>query len=90
MRKKIKPQCSTITYTYTYCRVGIIPEPSEAGAGEIGVIGPPGLGVSGYKLALDGGITGVGVGPKPNACSVPGETIGLWKRKLYKSQGCLA
>ena len=49
-------------------------------AGEIGVIGPPGVGVGGYRLALDGGITGVGtlgVGPSPKDCRVPGDTTGL-------------
>lgn len=55
-----------------------MPDPSEAGvAGEKGVIGPSGVGVEGYRLALDGGITGVGVGPRPNDCSVPGDTMGL-------------
>jgi hypothetical protein len=60
----------------TYCNVGTMPDPSEAGAGDIGVIGPPGV-AGGYKLLFDGGITGVGVGPKPNACNVPGDTMGL-------------
>ena len=40
-----------------------MPDPSEAGvAGEIGVIGPPG--VDGYKLLLDGGMRGFGVVPR--------------------------
>lgn len=52
-----------------------MPDPSEAGAGDIGVIGPPG--VVGYMLAFDGGITGVGVIPRPKCCRVPGDTIGL-------------
>ena len=62
-----------------YCSVGTIPEePSEAGvAGVIGVIGPPGPGVEGYKLALDGGITGLGVGPSPKEFRVPGDIRGL-------------
>lgn len=48
----------------TYCSCGLIPDPSDAGvAGEIGVIGPPGVGVGGYRLALDGGRTGFGVDP---------------------------
>lgn len=49
--------------------------PSEAGvAGEKGVMGPPGLGVAGlYKLALDGGRTGL----KP----MPGESNGLCKQR---------
>jgi len=46
----------------TYCKVGTIPEPSESGAGEIGVMGPPG--VDGCILMLDGGMTGVGPNPK--------------------------
>lgn len=47
----------------TYCSCGRMPEPSDAGvAGEIGVIGPPGVGVAGQRLALEGGRTGVGVG----------------------------
>lgn len=58
----------------TYCNVGVIPEPSVAGEG---VMGPPGV-AGGYKLAFDGGMTGVGVGPNPNDCKVPGDTMGLW------------
>lgn len=54
----------------------MIPDPSDAGAGDIGVIGPPGV-AGGYKLEFEGGMTGVG--PNPNDCSVPGDTIGLWK-----------
>ena len=61
----------------TYCKVGTIPEPSESGAGEIGVMGPPG--VDGCILMLDGGMTGVG--PNPKWCKVPGDTTGLCKRE---------
>ena len=43
----------------------------------MGVIGPPGPGVEGYKLALDGGITGLGVGPSPKEFRVPGDIRGL-------------
>ena len=52
--------------------------PSEAGvAGDIGVIGPPGVGVGGYRLAvLDGGITGLGVAPRPKLL-IAGDIIGL-------------
>lgn len=52
--------------------------PSDAGvAGDIGVIGPPGLGVGGYKLAVfDGGITGFGVEPRPKLL-IAGDIIGL-------------
>ena len=48
-------------------------------AGVIGVMGPPGPGVDGYKLAFDGGITGLGVGPNPKEFRVPGDIRGLWK-----------
>lgn len=60
---------------WSYCKDGTIPEPSDGGAGEIGVIGPPG--VDGCILILEGGITGTGVGPRPKWCKVPGDTIGL-------------
>lgn len=77
-------------YVHTYCNCGLsgtIPAPpSEAGVA--GVIGPPGVtgmpgvmganGVcGGYKLALDGGITGFGVAPKEKLLRAAGDIMGL-------------
>ena len=73
-REEYNSKCSYWSWGFK----GIVPIPSDAGvAGEIGVIGPPGLGVGGYKLAvLEGGITGFGVAPKPKLL-IAGDIIGL-------------
>lgn len=57
---------------------GMVAMPSDAGvAGDIGVIGPPGFGVGGYKLAVfEGGITGFGVAPIPKLL-MAGDIMGL-------------